>query len=474
MKASSLTHFKRRLTLFRTGFLSVMLSMSLMACSSDNEPTTEPDNPEYPSAGTDYSGLHSFIASSTAANDYCKSIIITDGNKFLLKTIGGNTISVDKGGTPYILLNSDGSLLAEGNELSGKNAPALTLSSVPSAAKTADGYLTIDDRELPVKAGDGLLCVVNTRKYIHFCFAEGTESLPSDMLGYYNPPLPEHPDHLNILFIGNSFTQDATEHLPAMLTASGITGVDMTRLYHGGYTLPEYNTNFNKNNICAERTATAGSTQWSSNETLDDCPATAIARKVWDVVVIQEHTGRAEGWDYPGTLAPAVIGLLDKIYKLQPDHRPTVIYLLAQTYSTGSSVLASYFNNNRTTMFKTITSTARNLMADTGIDMVISSAAMIENLRTSSLMGENSLQLTRDTYHLDYGISRYAAACAVFETIITPTLGNRVADCPYRYDVSNTESGKYTTPVTDANAPVAQEAAHQAVEHPFAITPVKL
>lgn len=474
MKTSSLTQLKRSLTLYRTGLLSVFLAISITACSSDDDPATRPENPSTPSADIDYSGLRSFIASSTAANDYCKSIILTAGNQFLIKSTGGRSLAIDKGSTPYILLKTDRSLLAEGNEVSGKSAPDLTFSSVPSAGTTSEGYLTIDGQELPVKAGDELLCVVNTRKYIHFCFAEGTESLPSDMLGYYNPPLPERPDHLNILFIGNSFTQDATEHLPAMLTASGITGVDMTRLYHGGYTLPEYNTNFNKNNVCAERTATAGSTQWSGNETLDDCPAAAIARKVWDVVVIQEHTGRSEGWDYPGTLAPAVLGLLDKIFKLQPDRRPTVIYLLAQTYSTGSSVLAGSFSNNRATMFRTITSTARNLMADTGIDMVISSAAMIENLRTSSLMNENPLQLTRDSYHLDYGISRYAAACAVFETIITPTFGNRTADCPYRYDVSNTETGKYTTPVTDANAPIAQEAAHQAVEHPFAITPVNL
>lgn len=474
MKTSALKQLRHCLTTYCVGFLFITLALSLAACSSDDDPAPGPENPDTPSANIDYTDLRSFITSSTAANDYCKSIIVTDGNKFMLKSVSGNSLTVDKGSTPYILLNTDGSLLAEGNEISSKNAPDLTFSSVPAAGKTTEGYLTIDGKELQIKAGSNLLCVVNTRKYIHFCFTDGTASLPSDMFGYYNPPLPEHPDHLNILFIGNSFTQDATEHLPAMLTASGITSVDMTRLYHGGYTLPEYNTNFSKNNICAERTATAGSTAWSDNETLNDSPATAIGRKVWDVVVIQEHTGRTEGWEYPGTLAPAVYGLLDKIYKLQPDHRPTVIYLLAQTYSTGSTVLSTSFNNNRAVMFRTITSVAKNLMADTGIDMVISSAAMIENLRTSSLIGDNSLQFTRDTYHLDFGISRYAAACAVFETIITPTLGNRVADCPYRYDESSTEANKYTTPVTDANAPIAQEAAHQAVEHPFAITPISL
>jgi hypothetical protein len=143
---------------------------------------------------------------------------------------------------------------------------------------------------------------------------------------------------------------------------------------------------------------------------------------------------------------------------------------MSQTYSNGSNVLTNYFSNSRDKMFETTTTVVKQLMANTGIDIVISSGATLENLRTTSLNVDNGMQLTRDSYHMDYGISRYAAACAVFETLITPTIGVKTSSCTYRYTTSNTTSGSYSTPVTDANAPIAQRAASAAVATPFVVT----
>lgn len=293
---------------------------------------------------------------------------------------------------------------------------------------------------------------------------------PAPVVVDVNPPLNTADDEINILFIGNSFTQDATEHLPGMLEASGVKNVHITRLFHGGYTLPEYLANFESENICAARSYHPGYTQWSGNESLDDCPATALASREWDIVVVQEHTGRKEGWEWPGTLKAALEGLREKINAAHPDHKPTIVYLLAQAYSKDSNVLKTNFSNNRNLMFATISSVARQVTTQTKIDKIISTGATFENLRTTSLMVDNGMQLTRDSYHMDYGISRYAAACAVFETLITPTTGKKIEDCTYRYSVSNTTSGSYSTPVTDANAPIAQRAAKEAVAKPFEVT----
>lgn len=292
-----------------------------------------------------------------------------------------------------------------------------------------------------------------------------TQVLPST-----NPALPTNPASLNILFIGNSFTQDATEHLPGMITAAGINNVYMTRLYHGGYTLPEYNENWDVPNVCAMRSYRPGDTGWSDTEKLDDYPSKAMASRDWDVVVIQEHTGRSEGWVWPGTIKDALNGLLVKINAAQPNHKPTVIYLMAQTYSNGSNVLKTSFADSRFQMFSTTSYVVKKILDNTYIDKVISTGAVLENLRTTSLNVDNGMQLTRDSYHMDFGISRYAAACAVFETIITPTIGYDVNDCPYTYSVSSTASGSYSTPVTASNAPIARRAAHEAVVTPFAVT----
>ena len=57
---------------------------------------------------------------------------------------------------------------------------------------------------------------------------------------YPNHPLPQRPDTLRILAIGNSFSDDATEYLPGLLEAAGIHNVILERLYIGGYTLERH------------------------------------------------------------------------------------------------------------------------------------------------------------------------------------------------------------------------------------------
>ena len=81
------------------------------------------------------------------------------------------------------------------------------------------------------------------------------------------------------------------------------------------------------------------------------------------------------------------------------------------------------------------------------------------------------MDMTRDGYHMDYGISRYAASCAVFEKLISPAFGGVTLDGnPFRYTTSNTTHGSYSTPVTEANAPIALQAARYALTTPYAVT----
>ena len=71
---------------------------------------------------------------------------------------------------------------------------------------------------------------------------------------------------------------------------------------------------------------------------------------------------------------------------------------------------------------------------------------------------------------MDNGISRYGAACTVFETLITPKYGIKLDSNSYRYAVENTSTSAYCTPVTDANAPVALQAARYAIANPYVVT----
>ncbi|MDE7407794.1 MAG: DUF4886 domain-containing protein, partial [Muribaculaceae bacterium] len=415
----------------------------------DDDPETPPIVDPDPGAAVDYTAFRQSVAKCVADNDYCQSFSVS-GSDFRLRTLSNQTITVAKGDVPYVTINADGKWVIDGSATSiDADYPAVSHKS-PAVTVSGSGNLVISGKDMGVKAGKSALrCVINARKHVYFGFTSGVYSLGSEAYGMYNPELPEDAEQLNVLFIGNSFTVDATQHLPAMLTAAGVKNMYMTRLYHGGYTLPEYYSNFSVANVCARYDAAPGATSWSGNSTLDDKPADALKARVWDVVVIQEHTGRSEAWSWPGVLKPAVEGLVDVIHQAQPKHRPTIIYLMSQTYSTNSTVLATYFSNDRSKMFATTSGVVQKLMGETGIDMVISTGCALENLRTTKVNVKNGMELTRDSYHMDYGIGRYVAACAVFETIVTPCTGKRTADSTYRNADSSTVSGEYRTAITD-------------------------
>lgn len=450
------------------------LAVSLCSCSETDPPTDTqtppPDQGEVvpPITGVDYKAFKSFLATCIQSCDYCTELKQANG-KLTMKCRSSKTISIDKDDTPFVTIGTDGNWTVDGKATSvSANYPEVGCKD-PMVTTAASGNLLINGNDLGVKAGKTLRCVIDARKRIYFGFNNETAALGSEIYCTYNPVLRPDAEHLNILFIGNSFTMDATDHLPGLITAAELKNINMTRLYHGGYTLPEYVANAGNDKICARRNSTTGSTWWDGNNALNSSLQSVLDEKAWDIVVIQEHTGRSEGWVWPGTLKGAVSGLVSMIHKAQPYNRPTIVYLMSQTYSNGSTVLTKQFGNNRKKMFDTTTNVARHLLDETFIDILIPSGTVLENLRTTSL-NTNELQLTRDSYHMDLGISCYAAACAVFETIITPCTGARIEDNPYRYPTSSDTKGQVCTPVTDANAPIAQRAAHEAVMHPFEVT----
>lgn len=172
---------------------------------------------------------------------------------------------------------------------------------------------------------------------------------------------------------------------------------------------------------------------------------------------------------FDGTERGAISGLCDYIQQAQPLDRPTIGYIMAQAYGAYHSHYPKYFANQQA-MFEAIVAQVRKITAQTCIDIVIPSGTSLQNLRTSSLNRDNGMDLTRDSYHMDYGISRYAAAATVFRTLVTPCTGVSVEGNGYRYSTSSTSTTGYSTPVTDANAPVAIRAALEACRTPYAVT----
>ena len=170
-------------------------------------------------------------------------------------------------------------------------------------------------------------------------------------------------------------------------------------------------------------------------------------------------------WGWTDDEKTAVSGIVSKIKEAQAGlgGNPKLYYILSQAYhdlSKAQNVTKPF--SDQAGMWKVIAAQAKTAVETCGFDGVISTGAMLQNLRTSKL--NNDMGLTRDGYHMDLGIARYGASCTVFETIIGPFNGNLKLDSnSFRYSADGTH-------VTDANAPVALMAARYAIANPYTVT----
>ena len=279
---------------------------------------------------------------------------------------------------------------------------------------------------------------------------------------------------LRILFIGNSFTKDAVEHLPGMLRAAGLDKVKMTHMYYGGRTVPEYNDGFATVSDYRCYECNPGAAGWTElmNKTIKE----VAASDQWDIVTIQEHTGKINAWSWTSTEKEALQGLINNVKSTQTGAMPKFCYIMSQAYGdpailsySQQTVIVNNFASSQADMYTAIVAQAQKVMAEVTFDDVIATGTVLQNLRTSKL--QNTMDLTRDGYHMDYGIARYAASCAMFEKLISPAFGGVTLDGnSFRYTTSNTTAGSYSTPVTDANAPIALQAARYALATPYAVT----
>ena len=275
---------------------------------------------------------------------------------------------------------------------------------------------------------------------------------------------------IRILFIGNSFTRDAVYHLPGIIKAAGIDKkIILTHMYYGGRTAQNYYKNWSKNRDFTCYVALPGASDWYEDKAgAASTLAEMTSRTDWDVITVQEHTGNQTSWYWTSEEKEALQGIINYIKEAKPDNTPKIHYVMSQAYQNLEKAGSNQCFTNEAEMYTVITTQARKVMEETDYDGIISTGTMLQNLRTSSL--NDDLHLTRDGFHMNNGISRYGAACTVFESIITPLTGKNLDGNTYRYAAKADD--EVTISVTDENAPIALEAARAAIKKPFEITKI--
>ena len=257
-------------------------------------------------------------------------------------------------------------------------------------------------------------------------------------------------DTIRVLAIGNSFSEDAVEHyLYELGQEENITFI-IGNMYIGGCSLERHwnNALADKPDYAYRKIGRDGILREKKGVALKD----AIADESWDYISLQQNSGNSGRIE---TYFPYLSDLLT--YVKGHATNPKVKYMFHETWAYEKNSPHEDFgkyNKDQDTMYRAIVKTVKEAVRRTGIRIVIPSGTAIQNGR-SSVVGDH---FCRDTYHLSLGLGRYTAACAWFERLSGKSvIGNKFKP----------------SDVSEANAVIAQKAAHYAIKHPYKITPVR-
>ena len=256
---------------------------------------------------------------------------------------------------------------------------------------------------------------------------------------------------LKILAIGNSFSDDAMEYVYQVAKDAGVEKITLGNMFIGGCSLATHLSNAKNNKGAYDfRTNTDGT--WSSKGGVSI--KTAVMSQDWDFITFQQvsgYSGVADTYD-------DLVELISIVEPLNPQAR--FAWHMTWAYKTGSthSDFPKY-NRDQMTMYNAIVDAVnQKILTNNKIEIVIPSGTSIQNARTS-VIGD----MTRDGYHLSYGIGRYIASMTFVKALTGLSIDNSKT-CPGDVDsyelkaiiesVNNALSTPYA--VTNSNYPLKQ------------------
>lgn len=228
---------------------------------------------------------------------------------------------------------------------------------------------------------------------------------------------------LRVLAIGNSFSDDAMEYLPSFVDNLECEHVELARLYIGGCSLERHVREYRQGNASyqfyhydydAYEPKSDKIHEWKKDSELRTMEH-ALKMGEWDIITMQQVSGYSGKWE---SFQPHLDELVEIVRKYQPKAR--LAWHMTWSYSSDSKHGDfKRYNNDQETMTNAIVATARKVYEETPhFDYLIPSGVAIEALRNTC--NNPPKDLTRDGFHLDYGMGRYAAACVWYKVLIEP------------------------------------------------------
>jgi len=196
---------------------------------------------------------------------------------------------------------------------------------------------------------------------------------------------------MDVLSVGNSFSQDAQRYLHRIAKADGFS-LNAFNLYIGGCSLSRHY----RNMLSEQRTYTLEMNGESTGFTVS--LKEALLNRNWDVVTIQQVSSEAP---YYATYQPYLNKIVEYIRLCSPKAKIAIHQTWAyEQDSRRLNVELGY--KNHTDMFKDIKASYEKADKEIDADFVIPSGEVFQRLIESGIE-----KVHRDTFHASYGLGRY-------------------------------------------------------------------
>lgn len=239
---------------------------------------------------------------------------------------------------------------------------------------------------------------------------------------------------MNILAIGNSFSEDATRYLHQIARADG-ERINVVSLYIGGCSLERHYRNMLSDGRAYEL-------QYNGQKTgFPVSLSEALLNREWDVVTIQQQSSRSASKE---TFYPYVTDLVAFVRKCVP--KAKIYFHQTWAYEDESKMLFELtpyksFKEMADSVINTYSEVAQEQNADGIIPCGQVMAALLDN---------GIPKIHRDTFHASFGIGRYALALTWYKTLTgRSVLGNSFSD--------------FDEPITDSDAETVKNCVEKVV-----------
>lgn len=212
---------------------------------------------------------------------------------------------------------------------------------------------------------------------------------------------------MNILSIGNSFSQDAQRWLHAMAKSAGVS-LHAENLYIGGCSLARHVENMETGEAAYELFVNG---EFAQNISLQD----AIKRHEWDVVTLQQVSG--DSGDY-STFQPDLDTLCDFVRTSAPSAQIMLHKTWAYDIGSGHPDFVKY-DSSQKIMHEKISEAYALAAKHTGLS-VIPTGDAVQYLREHCDIFDienGGMSLCRDSFHLSFLYGRFAAGLVWLHTL---------------------------------------------------------